>query len=120
MIENTLEQETRSWHLSKTVSLTFIAGIIIALVQGTWNTAFIIRTVDTTPPLPEQVQRIRWEVEQNKVLIDQLAALNKKQDAHNASVYALMRAFTTEVNNVKVDIKVNETNIKAIKESGHK
>lgn len=115
MREKTLEEETRSWHLSKTVSLTFIAGIVFSIVLSAWNTTYLLRTLDTQPPLPEQVKRNSWDIQQNKDVLGRILILNEKQDENSANIYTLMRAFTKEINDVKVDVKVNGSDIDTLK-----
>jgi len=79
------KEEFNSWHLDKKVTVGLLFSVSTALIVSISSTIILIQkysslleSLDTEPPLPEQIRQLQWENVQRESLDHRMVDLMKE------------------------------------------
>lgn len=65
-----------NWHTDKRFMVALLLAVIPTLIMSAWNTTFLLRTLDTNPPIVERLIRLEYQVSEqgriNQLILDEL------------------------------------------------
>jgi len=72
-----------TWHTYKRFMVALLLAVIQTLIMSAWNTTFLLRTLDTNPPIVERVNQIEFRLSEqgrvNQAILDELREARRER-----------------------------------------
>jgi len=76
-----MDENMTNWHTDKRFMIALLLAVIPTLMMSTWNTVFLLRALDTNPPIVERLIRLEYQTSEqgriNQLILDELRDAKK-------------------------------------------
>ena len=77
------QERREDWHMDKKIIGGLIGAVVLNITVSAWQGFFILKTLDTDPPIIERIIKLEYQVSEqgrvNQLILDELRAAKKER-----------------------------------------